>query len=49
MSTFEVGEKESLVLKNSEGKLLAALKDCSLTFFSRLLRLNLVISEEVQD
>ena len=43
------GEKESLVLKNSEGKLLAALKDCSLKILSRDLRLNLVISEEVED
>ena len=41
-------EKESLVLKINEGKILAALKDCPLKFLSRKLRLNLVISEEVK-
>ena len=49
MSMLEGGEKESLVLENSEGKILAALKDCSLKILSRELRLNLVISEEVKD
>ena len=49
MSTLEGGEKESLVLKNSEGKILAVLKGCSLKLLSRLLHLNLVISEEVKD
>ena len=49
MSTFEGGEKESSVLKNSEGKILAVLKGCSLKLLSRLLHLNLVISEEVKD
>ena len=49
MSMLESGEKESLVLKISERKLLAALKDCSLKILSRELRLNLVISEEVKD
>ena len=46
---LESGEKESLVLKISERKLLAALKDCSLKYLSRELRLNLVISEKVKD
>ena len=49
MSTLEGGEKESRVLKNSEGKILAVVKGCSLKLLSRMLHLNLVISEEVKD
>ena len=49
MSMLEGGEKELLVLKNSEGKILTVLKGCSLKLLSRLLHLNLVISEEVKD